>query len=80
MAEATRLSESKGPRAFTRTLIGLLSATGLRPAEALALDRADVDLENGLLSIRQTKVWKLPLRSSIRVEHVRPCPICKKAR
>jgi integrase len=38
-----------------RHLVGLLCATGLRPAEALALDRADVDLENGVLSIRQTK-------------------------
>src|SRR5437762_2136663 len=50
MAEAAHLTESKGPRALTYvTLIGLLNATGLRPAEALALDKADVDLENGVL-------------------------------
>jgi integrase len=70
MAEAARLTESKGPRAFTYvTLIGLLSATGLRPAEANALDRADVDLENGVLSIRQTKFGKsrfVPLSESTR--------------
>jgi integrase len=59
IAEAARLTESKGPRALTcATLIGLLAATGLRPAEAVALDRADVDLENGILSIRQTKFGK----------------------
>jgi len=50
MAEAARLTELKGPRALTYvTLIGLLSATGLRPGEAMALDRTDVDLENGIL-------------------------------
>src|SRR5574340_331237 len=54
MAEAGRLASSTGLRALTyTTLIGLLSATGLRPGEALALDRSDVDLENGILSIRQ---------------------------
>jgi len=59
MAAAARLTEPKGPRAFTFvTLIGLLSVTGLRPAEAMALDKADVDLENGILSIRQTKFGK----------------------
>jgi site-specific recombinase XerD len=39
MDEATRLNSSSGLRAMTYvTLIGLLSATGLRPGEALALD------------------------------------------
>ena len=40
------------------TLIGLLAATGLRPEEALALDRPDVDLHSGVLAIRQTKFGK----------------------
>jgi integrase len=70
MAEAARLPESKGPRAVTYvTLIGLLSSTGLRPAEALALDGADVDLQNGILSIRQTKFGKsrfVPVSESTR--------------
>lgn len=59
MAEATRLASPTGLRALTyTTLIGLLTATGLRPGEALALDRSDVDLENGILAIRQTKFGK----------------------
>jgi integrase len=70
MAQAAHLPEPKGPRALTHvTLIGLLCATGLRPAEALALDRADVDLENGVLSIRQTKFGKsrfVPVSESTR--------------
>jgi len=70
MTEAGCLTESKGPRALTYvTLIGLLSATGLRPAEALALDRRDVDLENGILSIRETKFGKsrfVPVSGSTR--------------
>ena len=37
------------------TLIGLLAATGLRPGEALILDRSDVDLDAGILSIRESK-------------------------
>ena len=32
-----------------------MAATGLRPGETLALDRSDVDLHTGILSIRQTK-------------------------
>jgi integrase len=70
MVQAARLSEPRGPRALTHvTLIGLLCATGLRPAEALALDRADVDLKNGVLSIRQTKFGKsrfVPVSESTR--------------
>ena len=59
MAEAARRRSSTGLRPLAyRTLIGLLAATGLRPGEALALDRADVDLANGILSIRQTKCGK----------------------
>jgi integrase len=68
MAEAGRLRSSTGLRRLTyTTLIGLLSSTGLRPGEALALDRSDVDLENGVLSIRQSKFGKsrfVPLHPS----------------
>src|SRR5262249_20824841 len=71
MAEAGHLASSTGLRALTyTTLIGLLSATGLRPGEALALDRSDVDLETGILSIRQTKFGKsrfVPVLESTRV-------------
>jgi integrase len=40
------------------TLIGLIASTGLRSGEALRLDRSDVDLESGVLNIRQTKFHK----------------------
>jgi integrase len=39
-------------------LIGLLAATGLRPGEAYALDRGDVDLDQGILTIRESKFHK----------------------
>jgi len=59
MAEAARLPSPKGLRAFTYvTLIGLLASSGLRPGEALALDWRDVDLQNGILAIRNTKFGK----------------------
>ena len=88
MAEAARLTEPKGSRALTYvTLIGLLSTTGLRPAEALALDIADVDLENGILSIRQTKFGKsrfVPVSESTRAALLRYAKkrddICRKRR
>lgn len=41
-----------------RTLIGLLACTGLRIGEAIALDRDDVDLTNGLLTVRDSKFGK----------------------
>ena len=59
MAEAARLPSSSGLRPITyKTLIGLLASTGLRPQEALALNKADVDLETGILAICQTKFGK----------------------
>jgi integrase/recombinase XerD len=38
-----------------QTLIGLLAVTGARPAEALGLDTADVDLDTGVLRVRAGK-------------------------
>jgi len=70
MDEAARLTSPTGLRAMTYvTLIGLLSATGLRPGEALALDMADVDLQSGILAIRETKFGKsrfVPVEDSTR--------------
>lgn len=40
------------------TLIGLLACTGLRISEALRLQRDEVDIERGVLLIRQTKFRK----------------------
>ena len=50
---------SPAPRAATYvTLIGLLASTGLRPGEALGLDRQDVDLRDGILHVRAAKQQK----------------------
>lgn len=55
-------------RAVTfETLIGLLAVTGLRIGEALRLDRDDVDLIDGVLTIRDSKFGKsreVPLHDS----------------
>ena len=54
-------------QATYRTLIGLLSVTGMRVGEAIRLDRSDVDLGHGVLAVRQTKFGKtreLPLHAS----------------
>lgn len=53
---ARRLSPRGGlrPRSYT-TLIGLLACTGLRLSEALRLQVDDVDLETGVLLVRQSK-------------------------
>jgi integrase len=40
------------------TLIGLLASTGLRSGEVVRLDRADVDLTNGVVLVRKTKFRK----------------------
>lgn len=51
-----------------RTLFGLLAATGMRLGEALALSGADVDLVDGLLTIRHAKFDRMrlvPLHPSV---------------
>jgi integrase len=46
-------------RALTwRTLLCLLAVTGLRTGEACRLDRADVDLDDGVLTVRDSKFGK----------------------
>ncbi len=46
-------------RALTyRTLIGLLAVTGMRTGEACRLDRADVDLDGAVLTVRDSKFGK----------------------
>jgi integrase/recombinase XerD len=50
-----------------QTLIGLLAVTGIRPGEALALGRQDVDLRHGVLHVRagkQKKQREVPLHES----------------
>ncbi|MDQ6946833.1 MAG: tyrosine-type recombinase/integrase [Actinomycetota bacterium] len=49
------------------TLIGLLAVTGMRPGEAVGLDRNDVDLNNGVVAIRagkQKKQREVPLHAT----------------
>jgi integrase len=45
-------------RATFATLIGLLAVTGIRVGEAIALDRGDVDLTRGRLTVRSGKFGK----------------------
>lgn len=50
-----------------QTLIGLLAVTGMRPGEALALDRQDVDLRHGVVHVRagkQKRQREVPLHQS----------------
>jgi len=74
-------------RAVTfETLVGLLAVTGLRIGEALGLDRDDVDLDDGVLRIREAKFGKsreVPLHPSTtqalvtytrRRDELCPCP------
>lgn len=54
-------------RATYRTLIGLLAVTGMRVGEALALDRSDVDIAAGCVTVRGGKsgaARELPLHES----------------
>jgi integrase len=70
---ATVILRGRLRQATYRTLIGLLAVTGMRVGEAIRLDRDDVDLANGVLTIRDTKFGKsreLPVHRST-VEAVR---------
>ena len=59
LAAAGRLSPKGTLRPATyRALFGLIAATGLRVSEALRLQCTDVDLDAGVLTVRQTKFAK----------------------
>jgi integrase len=68
LAAAAQLPPKSGLRPATyETLFGLIAATGLRISEALDLRCRDVDLTQGLLTVRQTKFRKtrlLPLHAT----------------
>ena len=70
LAAALKLSPRQGLRPRTYyCLFGLLTVTGLRISEALKLEQPDVDLGEGILTIRQTKFGKtrlVPLHPSTR--------------
>lgn len=66
MGEASKISTPLRAATY-RTLIGLLAATGMRVGEAIRLERRDIDWEEGVLTIRDSKFGKsraLPLHSS----------------
>ena len=68
IAAARGLSGGTGLRPLTYgTLLGLLSVTGMRVSEVLSLDRDDVDLTHGVLTVRGSKFGKsrhLPVHAS----------------
>ena len=56
---ARKLPSPKKLKGLTyATLFGLIAATGMRISEAVALDREDVDLEERVLNIRESKFRK----------------------
>lgn len=68
VAAAAGLPPATGLRPHTySTIFGLLACSGLRISEALGVARADVDLDHGVLVVRQTKFRKsrlVPLHPS----------------
>jgi integrase/recombinase XerD len=67
IAAARRVIPQPLRAATYETLIGLLSATGVRIGEAIKLDRSDIDWAEGVLLVRESKFHKsrlLPLRES----------------
>jgi integrase len=70
MDHAARLRSPCGLRGLTYAiLIGLLASTGLRPGEAMALDVSDLDFDQGVLAVRESKFGKsrfVPVTDSTR--------------
>ncbi len=68
LAATTTLSSTNGLRPWTyHCLFGLLVVSGIRISEAITLDRDDVNLQDGLLTIRKTKFNKtrlIPIHAS----------------
>jgi len=70
LAAALSLPPMDGLRRWTyHHLFGLIAVTGMRLSEAIGLQRGDVDLKEGVLTVRQTKFGKsrlLPLHPTTR--------------
>jgi len=70
LAAALALPPMDGLRRWTyHHLFGLIAVTGMRLSEATGLQRSDVDLKEGVLTVRQTKFGKsrlLPLHPTTR--------------
>jgi len=70
LCAARRLQPSLRAATY-RTLFGLLAATGMRSGEAFALTRSDVDLIEGLITVRHAKFDRIrlvPLHRSVAAE------------
>jgi integrase len=69
MKSASKLYSPDGLRAIViSTVLGLLWSSGMRPGEACRLKNDDVDLTNGLITIRNTKFSKsriLPIHKTV---------------
>jgi integrase len=70
LAAALALSPTDGLRRWTfYHLFGLIAVTGMRISEAIGLQRDDVDLKEGVLTVRQSKFGKsrlIPLHPTSR--------------
>ena len=70
LAAALALPPAGGPRRWTyHCLFGLIAVTGMRLSEAIGLQRSDVDLDEGVLTVRQSKFGKsrlVPLHRTTR--------------
>lgn len=68
---AKQLFSPKGLKGWTySTLFGLLAVTGMRISEPIGLDQRDVDLQNDVITIRNTKFGKsrlIPIHQSTRL-------------
>lgn len=68
LMSAARALRAPIQAATFETLVGLLAVTGLRVGEAVGLDRSDVDLIDGTITVREGKFGKsrwLPLHKSV---------------
>jgi len=74
LAAALVLPPEDGLRRWTyHYLFGLIAVTGMRLSEAIGLQRDDVDLEAGVLTVRLTKFGKsrlVPLHPTTRATHI----------
>ena len=70
LAAALALPPANGLRRWTyHYLFGLIAVTGMRLSEAIGLQRSDVDLDEGMLTVRQSKFGKsrlVPLHRTTR--------------
>ncbi|WGS18684.1 MULTISPECIES: tyrosine-type recombinase/integrase [unclassified Bradyrhizobium] len=70
MLTALALPPEDGLRRWTyHTLFGLIAVTGMRISEAMGLERDDVGLDAGVLTVRLTKFGKsrlVPLHIPVR--------------